>query len=78
MKAILEFNPGENRESDQEFRDALDGSKWRMLVGEYDEWLRRQIKYAPDTMTQEKYDALVEAREMLRSMMNERGLDTEY
>lgn len=71
MKAILEFDL---HEENLEFETAVDGHKWAIVCWEMDQYLRAQTKYAPDTQTQEVYDALESAREELRSFMMQKGL----
>jgi len=72
MKAILEFNLPEDQ---PEFNTALQGSDWKHVCWQMDQYLRAQIKYAPDEMSQEKYDALEGVREEFNRIMNESNLD---
>jgi len=72
MKAILEFNLPEDR---PEFNAALQGSDWKCVCWQMSQYLRAQIKYAPDEMSQEKYDALEEVREEFNRIMNENNVD---
>lgn len=46
-----------------------------LCLWDMDEYLRAQTKYAPDSMPQEAYDALSEARERFYQILNERGID---
>jgi hypothetical protein len=66
MKAVLEFNLPEDQ---MEFDDATQGSKMRSVLVEMDQWLRSNTKYAPDTMSQDTYDAFILCRERLREIM---------
>ena len=71
MKAILEFNLPEDN---QEFELATKGIKFWSVLWEYDQYLRSNTKYAPDSVSQETYDALQEAREKLSELMSENNL----
>lgn len=42
MKAILEFNLPEE---DREHLDAINGTKWKVTLSDFDETLRRYIKH---------------------------------
>ena len=71
MKATLEFNLPEDQES---FDDAVNGWKWQMIVYDLDQHLRTKTKYAPDDVSQEVYDALIELREHLHQELRESAL----
>lgn len=66
-KAILEFNLPED---DEQFMLAVKGKDMMMVLYELDQELRSNTKYAPDTMSQDVYDALVKVRETLRELMS--------
>ena len=72
MKVILEFNLPEDQ---PEFNTAIKGSDWKHVCWEMEQYLRAQIKYAPDEMSQEKYDTLEEVREEFNRIMNQNGVD---
>lgn len=71
MKAILEFNLPDDQ---IEFDDAVNGGKWKVFAWEFDQWLRSQTKYAPDSQSGEYTNALYVAREKFHEMLNEDGL----
>lgn len=48
MKAILEFDLP--TESDMH-RDALDGSRWKSVSWEFDQWLRSKVKHGEEQTT---------------------------
>ena len=49
MKAILEFDFDDLEKDDRDaFQDAIDGTKWKLLVWELDQHLRSRTKYASD------------------------------
>ena len=71
MEATLKFNLPEEQ---SDFENAVNGTKWSIVVWELDQWLRSQIKYAPDEMSQEAYDALEECRDKLHEIKDSYGL----
>jgi hypothetical protein len=54
-------------EDQHEFMDAFRGWQWKLLVGELDEWLRKEIKYND----KEEYQPV---REKLYELVSEEGL----
>ena len=74
MNAILEFNLPEDQ-TDLEF--AYKGSKWWSVAWGMNQWLRGQIKYASDEMSDDTYKAFEECREQLRELIDEYNLDLE-
>jgi hypothetical protein len=70
-KIILEFDGIEEAD---DARTALDGSKWKISIWSLDQWLRSQIKYAPDDMSDDTYKAFEECREKLREIVNDINL----
>ena len=73
MKAILEFNLDEVDDSIAHKR-CVSSLDMILVLWEMDQHLRSMTKHAPDTMSQETYNALIEIREKLREEMDERGL----
>lgn len=72
MKAILEFNLPEEQE---QFEDAINGSKWSHAMWALDQFLRTKVKYASDDAHEEAINAFEEAREELRRIINEENLE---
>jgi len=70
-KVLLEFDPIEDRE---DMESAINGWKWKMLVWELDQHLRSELKYNPDKLTNETYEALEKLREKLHELKSESGL----
>jgi hypothetical protein len=72
MKAILEFNLDvpEDETAYKRCNSSLD--MW-MVLWEYDQWLRSQIKYNDNISADEK-NAYEDAREMLYEKLNEQGV----
>jgi hypothetical protein len=59
MKAVLEFNLPEDQE---EFYNALNGSKFAQVLSELDNILRNKIKYESDSLSEKE----IETYEFLR------------
>jgi len=72
MKAILEFELPEDK---QDFDFATQGSDWWNVCWEMDQWLRGQIKHAPDSMSDDTYKTLEECREKLRELIHDSNLN---
>lgn len=66
-KAILEFNLPEDME---QFMLAAKAKDIMLTLYEMDQHLRAETKYAPDTMSQEVHDALVQVRTTLHEFMD--------
>lgn len=71
MKAILEFNLPEDQE---EFTNATKGGDWKLFAWNFDQWLRSQTKYAPDSQDENYTRALYEARDKFHEMLGEDNL----
>ena len=70
MKATIEFNLPDDQE---DFQDAVNGQKWRLMVWDFDQKLRSQLKYN-DKLSSEQYKVYEEIRDLLYQKMNEDGL----
>ena len=76
MKAILEFDFDKEDSDDRlEFQDAINGTKWKMLVWDLDQHLRTKTKYASDNDNPDAVNALYVLREYLHGLLAERNLD---
>lgn len=71
MKAKLEFNLPDDQ---QDFTVAVNAMNFWHVLWEMDQYLRSNTKYAPDSMSQDKYDAFQEAREKLNELMLENNV----
>lgn len=69
MEATLKFNLPEEQ---TDFDNAVNGSKWSLVVWELDQYLRKKIKYGE--ISQEAYDAFEECRDKLHEIKGEYGL----
>jgi len=65
MEAILKFTLPDEQ---SDFELATDGYKWQLVAWELNQWLRSQIKYAPEEMSQDVYDAFEQSREKLHEI----------
>jgi len=74
MKAILEFNLPEDR---TDYQMANDAPNMFYTLWEMKKWLRGRVKYAPDEMSEEVYDAFEECRHKLNELLIEYNLDLE-
>ena len=71
MEAILKFNlPEDNIEYE------LVNNAWKMhsVLWDMDQWVRSNTKHAPDTMSQDTYDAYQKCREQLNELMYEENI----
>ena len=71
MKAILEFTLPEEQ---VEFDCAVDGVKWMSAMWDLDQYLRNQLKYESEGMSEDKLNAIKELRIKLHEILNEEGL----
>ena len=74
MKGILEFDLDERFDVEAHKR-AVKSLDLAMALYDMDQYLRSQTKYAPDSMSQEVYDALQETRDKLHEIMSERSIN---
>jgi hypothetical protein len=58
----------------EEHQTAIDAMRWRMVVGELDEYLRNRLKYESDQLPIDAHDALEAVRARLLEEVEERGL----
>ena len=72
MKAILEFNLPEDQ---IEFEFTTNGSKWWNVCWDMDQWLRGNIKHAPDSMSDDEYKTYKLCRNKLRLLIDDSGLN---
>ena len=71
MKAILEFNLPEDK---VDFDLALQGSDWKHVCWEMDQYLRKRVKY-DEGLTEEQLEAYEDMRGELWRMMKENNVD---
>jgi hypothetical protein len=63
-KITLEFD---SIEESGEAKDAMDGTLWKLVAWDMDQYFREKLKYA--TLPDEVYDAFEKAREELRDII---------
>jgi hypothetical protein len=63
-KAILEFNLPEE---DQEYRDTIDGTNWKLVAWDIDQLLRNALKHSCDQCEDNKYSAFEYIRKELHA-----------
>jgi hypothetical protein len=71
MKAILEFNLPEDN---IEYELVNNAGKMHSVLWDMDQWLRSNTKYAPDTMSEDTYNAYLKCREQLQELMNDENI----
>jgi hypothetical protein len=72
MKAKLEFNLPEDS---VEFEMVTNAGKMHSVIWDMNQWLRGKIKYVPDDMSDDKYEAYSEYREMLIKLITENNIN---
>ena len=71
MKGTLTFDLPE--EQDQ-FEIAIKAPAMNSVLWEMDQWLRSNTKYAPDTMSDEEFDAYQKCRDELHRLLEIEGV----
>ena len=70
-KVILEFD---SIEESEELKSALDGSKWKIAVWDFDQYLRSLTKHPPESMSDETHEQLENIRQELHNIIHENQL----
>ena len=71
MKATLEFNLPEDQ---PEFNTALQGSDWKHVCWQMDQYLRTKVKY-DEGLTEEQHKVYEDMRDEFWRMMRENNVD---
>ena len=71
MKAILEFNLPEDQ---PEFNTALQGSDWKHVCWQMDQYLRKRVKY-DESLSEEQLEVYEDMRGEFWRMMKESNVD---
>jgi hypothetical protein len=71
MEAILKFNLDEDN---SKFLQAVKATEAHLCLWEMDQWLRGNVKHAPDNMTEEEVTGYEKSREQLRDLMSSYNL----
>ena len=67
MKATLEFSLPNDK---WEFQMANESAGMHSVIWDMDGWLRKKIKHAPDSMSEDTYKAFEVCREQLHEFIN--------
>ena len=70
-KVIIEYDTVEEAE---DIQNALNGYKWKLAMWDLDQMLRGYVKY-DDNLSEDKYDAFVKVRELIRETLADYGLN---
>ena len=71
MEAILKFNLPEDN---IEYELVNNAGKMHSVLWDMDQWLRSNTKHAPDSMSEDTYNAYQKCREQLSELMYEHNL----
>ena len=74
MEAILKFSLPNDK---WEFQMANESAGMHSVIWDMDQWLRKVMKHAPDTMSEDTYKAFELCREQLREFINENNINLE-
>ena len=72
MKATLKFKLPQDYE---DYRMAVNASAYHHILFSLDQWLRGFIKYPPDDMSEEKYNAYQEVRDKINELTIEQNIE---
>jgi hypothetical protein len=70
-KVTIEFDTVEEAE---DIQNALNGYKWKLAMWDLDQMLRGYVKY-DENLSEDKYDAYVKVRELIRETLADYGLN---
>ena len=73
-KVIIEYDTVEEAE---EIQNALNGYKWKLAMWDLDQMLRGYVKY-DENLSEDKYDAYVKVRELIREALADYGLNINH
>ena len=74
MEAILKFSLPNDK---WEFKMANESAGMHSVIRDMDQWLRKKVKHAPDTMSVDTYNALELCREQLHEFMDDNDINLE-
>jgi hypothetical protein len=74
MEAILKFDLNDSDDTRAHLR-AVKALDMALALWDMDQYLRSQIKYAPDSIPSEVYDALQETRDELYRIMSKHSVN---
>jgi hypothetical protein len=71
MEAILKFSLPNDK---WEFKMANESAGMHSVIWDMDGWLRKKIKHAPDSMSEDTYKAFEDCREQLHEFINDNNI----
>ncbi len=71
MEAILKFSLPNDK---WEFQMANESAGMHSVIWDMDQWLRKVMKHAPDTMSEDTYKAFELCREQLHEFINDNNI----
>ena len=74
MKATLEFSLPNDK---WEFKMANESAAMHSVIWDMDQWLRKTIKHAPDSMSGDRYKTFEDCREQLHEFINDNNINLE-
>ncbi len=74
MKGILEFDL---RDDQKEFETAINADKYKSLIWDLDQYLRQQIKYSADNLSNDTINAFELIRDKIREELIENNISIE-
>ena len=72
MEAILKFNLPEEA---SDFELAVNAAKIYCILWDLNQWLRTNIKYPPDNISNDTYQAYERCREQLHLLMSDNNIN---
>lgn len=76
MEAILKFDLNEFDDQVAHMR-AVKALDLCLMINDFEEELRKLVKYAPDSLPEEKYQGYVEVQEKFYEIMNQHSINME-
>ena len=74
MKGILEFDL---RDDQKEFETAINADKYKSVIWDLDQYLRQQIKYNADNLSNDTITAFELIRDKIREQLNDYSISIE-
>jgi hypothetical protein len=76
MEAILKFDLNEFDDQVAHMR-AIRALDLCLMINDFEEELRKLVKYSPDSLSDEKYQGYVEVRDKFYEILNRHSIDME-
>jgi hypothetical protein len=72
MKAILEFNLPED---DYDYSLCRDASRFKSILIDMENWLRKKVKYENEAMSEDEFKAYCDCLDTFTNMINEENIN---